>query len=145
MRRYFAYGSNMSRQRLQARTQRVVHHGHAVLDGYVHRFSHHGSDGTAKGNIERVSSGRVEGVVYELSHEQVELLDVYEGGYQMIEVQVRLSQGEALISAYSYTSIRLGFGLLPHSDYYGHYLQGMRENQFTEAYIEIIRKQAGEK
>jgi hypothetical protein len=140
----------MSRARLEARTGTVIHHGRALLGGYLHCFDHKGKDGTAKGNIRivRDTPGQfVQGVLYELSSEQVEILRPYEGGYEVIEVELQLpsspqqSQARAR-TAFTYISVLSTRGLQPLESYVEHYLCGMLENDFPQAYVESIRRQA---
>lgn len=142
MRKYFSYGSNMSRARLQERTGDVIHHGHGLLSGYAHRFDHKGQDGTAKGNIAAAEDGLVHGVVYTLSDAQVDLLRPYEGGYEIIHVELELVQLRERVTAYTYISEVSTLGLAPLDSYVEHYYRGMVENGIPEAYVEIIRRQA---
>jgi hypothetical protein len=132
----------MSRARLEERIGEVVPHGRALLSGYAHRFDHQGSDGTAKGNIIRVAGDVVQGVVYALRAEQVQLLEPYEGGYDVIEVELELVPRPRQVRAYTYTSQVISPGLAPLADYLEHYFCGMLENGFPEAYVERIRRQA---
>lgn len=142
MRNYFAYGSNMSRARLEERVGEVVHQGRALLSGYVHRFDHQGSDGTAKGNIAQAASDVVHGVLYALRDDQVQLLEPYEGGYDVITVELELVLVQRRVRAYTYTSRVIAPGLAPLADYLEHYFSGMLENGIPEAYVERIRRQA---
>lgn len=132
----------MSRSRLQARTGGVVHHGRALLEDFVHCFNHRGKDGTAKGNIKEAMGSIVHGVVYELSDEQVLLLEPYEGGYEVLPVQIELVVARQRISAYTYISERSTEGLQPLVSYVEHYMSGMVENEFPQAYVKSIRRQA---
>ncbi len=119
-----------------------MHHGRALLAGYVHCFDHQGRDGTAKGNIARSAEQTVHGVLYELSDTQVELLQPYEGGYRIIMVELELAPVGRMVSAFTYISERSTSGLSPLASYVDHYLSGMVENDFPEAYVESIRRQA---
>lgn len=132
----------MSRARLQERTGEVVHHGHGLLSGYGHRFDHKGRDGTAKGNIALLNEGIVHGVLYTLSDEQVDLLRPYEGGYEIIHVELELVQLRERVTAYTYISEVSTQGLAPLAAYVEHYYKGMVENGIPEAYVESIRRQA---
>lgn len=143
MRNYFAYGSNMSLARLQERVGEVALRGTAQLAGYVHSFDHRGRDGTAKGNITAASSESMLGVLYGLSDEQVQLLAPYEGGYEMISLELQLVATSSRIDGYSYVSRLSTFGLSPLPAYLEHYYNGMLEHGFPQAYIELIRRQAG--
>jgi cation transport regulator ChaC len=139
---YFAYGSNMSRLRLQARTGAVVHHGRALLQGYRHHFTHRGRDGTGKGNIGRSVGHAVHGVLYELSDHQVRQLASYEGGYEVREVELDLVRPGWRVTAYTYVSEIRTHGLRPLPSYLEHYFSGIAENEIPRAYSEIIRRQA---
>ncbi len=143
MRLYFAYGSNMHRARLEERVGPVAESlGHAVLEGYVHSFSHKGRDGSGKGNIEVATGELVRGVLYRMTTDQVALLDPYEGGYDMAEVQVDSADGKHRFEAYTYIAIKDAEGLLPREFYVAHYLRGMQENGFPQSYIDRICRQA---
>lgn len=74
---YFAYGSNMLRERLEVRVGNVKLVGTTVLNDYTLLFNMRG--GFA--NIQKCLGEKVEGVVYGLTAEQFALLDVYEGYY----------------------------------------------------------------
>ena len=137
MRRYFAYGSNMSRARLEARIDRVRVVGPAVLEDHRHRFSKLGRDGTGKGNIEGHARARVWGVVYELDEAQLRRLAVFEGGYREDTLSVNLPSGEGVVT-HSFRALEVVEGLAPSADYLGHYLQGMREHALPEHYVEAV-------
>lgn len=132
----------MSRARLQGRTGEVVHHGRALLQGYVHCFDHKGRDGTAKGNIALASEGQVHGVLYGLSDQQVELLAPFESGYEIILVDLELGCAGTSLNAYTYISEVSSPGLWPLESYVEHYMRGMLENDFPKEYVQSIRRQA---
>lgn len=140
---YFAYGSNMSRQRLEERTGIVVPHGRALLAGYEHHFSHCGQDGSAKGNIGACLGMQVHGVLYGLKAAQVELLHPYESGYEVIAISVALPGASEAVQAYTYCNPTTHEGLTPLSSYFEHYMRGMLENDFPAHYIARLRKQSG--
>lgn len=137
MPRYFAYGSNMSRARLEARVERVRVVGPAVLEDHRHRFSKLGFDGTGKGNVEDHSRAQVWGVVYELDEAQLRRLAGFEGGYREAQLRVALASGEGLLT-HSFRAHDITEGLAPAPDYLGHYLQGMREHALPEHYVEAV-------
>lgn len=142
MRLYFAFGSNMSRQRLVERVGKVESLGHTTLAGHIHSFSHQGSDGSGKGNIEPAPGALVRGVLYRMQHPQVELLHPYEGGYEMIDVRVRSACGIQEYRAYTYMAPKDADWLLPRDFYVEHYLRGMEENRFPQSYVDFICEQA---
>ncbi|RMH44075.1 MAG: gamma-glutamylcyclotransferase [Deltaproteobacteria bacterium] len=136
---YFAYGSNMSRARLEARVGRVVDLGAARLDGYRHAFAKPGLDGSGKGAILVDPNDHVWGVRYELNARQVAVLDDFEGlgtDYRRATVDVA---GEPAIT---YVQVRVVDGLRPTDDYLQYYLDGMREHGIPEEYVDRIRRQA---
>jgi cation transport regulator ChaC len=139
---YFAYGSNMSRTRIESRIGEIEHHGWATLPDFVHSFSHRGSDGTAKGNVHPRPGEVVHGVLYRLSPEQVEGLHAFEGGYDPVVVEVQRQQDDERIEAYTYLSQRFDPTLVPSAEYLAHYLQGLEENFIPDSYVELIRSQA---
>ncbi len=143
MQLYFSYGSNMSRSRLEERTGAVIVHGPASLTGFRHRFSHRGQDGSAKGNIEAQAGDSVFGVLYALTSGQVEVLHAYEGGYEIVSVEVSLWHKQSVHQAYTYHNPEPSTGLRPLESYLEHYLSGMREHEFPADYIASIRKQSG--
>lgn len=84
---YFAYGSNMYTRDLIARIGQIETVGIDVLLGYSLRFNKISKDGSAKANIQSFS-GAVNGVLYEMTEAQFEVLDVYERGYTRIEIEL---------------------------------------------------------
>jgi len=141
---YFAFGSNMSLARIEARTGKVSCLGAAKLPGFAHRFSHCGDDGSGKGNIARDESTETWGVVYRLSEEQADTLHQYEPGYESIEVSVVVRDSNTPVTAYAYLSGQGCAGLLPSSEYLGHYRRGMAENRLPDSYVLTIEEQAGQ-
>ena len=135
---YFAYGSNMSRARLQARVGVVRALGWASLDHYRHAFDKHGEDGTAKGNIVRAPGETVHGVLFELRFDQLEVLTVVEGGYSGVELSVLRRSTGALCAARSFEALARVDGLAPSPEYLAHYRCGMEEHDLPSAYRAAI-------
>jgi hypothetical protein len=130
--RYFAYGSNMSRSRIEARLGSVVDLGPARCSNRLHRFSKLGLDGTGKGNIEAFVGGLVWGVVYELDVVQLERLVEFESGYRTIELELELGV------AISFEAEQPKLGLTPSREYVEHYVAGIREHGIPEDYLGAI-------
>ena len=63
---YFAYGSNLSRERLRARVPEAVAMGAARLPHWTLCFDKHGRDGSAKASIRRAVGQEVWGAVYRM-------------------------------------------------------------------------------
>ena len=134
---YFAYGSNMSVSRLVRRVGEVRVAGVATLGGFEHCFNKKGSDGTAKGNVETVAEGCVWGVTYDIDHEQLARLDVFESGYRRDTAVVRLSSGLEL-EVICYRAVLLSDELEPTHEYLGHYVAGAREHDIPDTYLRTI-------
>jgi gamma-glutamylcyclotransferase (GGCT)/AIG2-like uncharacterized protein YtfP len=126
---YFAYGSNMSRLRLEHRVGAVHVLGCARLDGHVHRFSKLGRDGTGKGNIEARDAGSVWGALYELEDDQLARLTEFEFGYRHTILAVTLAaESGRLVTASSFTALTVVDALEPTAEYIQHYRIGMAEH-----------------
>ena len=135
---YFAYGSNMSRARLQARVGEVRVLGWASAEHYRHAFDKHGADGTAKGNIVRAPGETVHGVLFELRIDPLEVLTAPEGGSRGVELSVLLRSTDALCAARSFEAIHRVDGLAPSPEYLDHYRRGMEEHDLPSAYRAAI-------
>ena len=145
--RYFAYGSNLSRARIQARLGPVRDLGRAHLPGRVHRFSKRGRDGSGKGNVERAPIGadaRVWGVVYELSDAQFDRLTEFELGYRVVTLELpgapvlatAATRGPMPVS--SFEALTPGPELAPTREYLDHYVTGVREHGIPDDYLDAL-------
>ena len=76
--RYFAYGSNMSLERISKRLGFVKKLKIAKLENFELVFNC-GTDTQSFANIQEKNGSYVEGVIYDLTEEQLMLLDYYEG------------------------------------------------------------------
>ena len=101
---YFAYGSNMLRQRLHARIGTLTELGVVCLARFRLAFSKRGNDGSGKCTL--LAGGAddvVWGVAFELSAQQKLLLDRYEGpAYDIHRVSPTL--GAQRLAAFTYIS-----------------------------------------
>lgn len=142
--RYFAYGSNMLAERLQARcpSARVV--GAAVIrGGYELVFTKRSVDGSGKAALvdaQRDRSARdIYGVVYDIELGERDLLDRCEGdGYlRHDEVTATVLAGAAVISATTYfaNATRIEPGLQPYDWYMALTIAGAKQNALPQAYI----------
>ncbi|MCG8428240.1 MAG: gamma-glutamylcyclotransferase [Chromatiales bacterium] len=136
---YFAYGSNMSEQRLCARIPAAMRVAVGVLSGHQLKFHKQGMDDSAKCNI--WSSGNAEdkvfGVLFEIPDTGKVTLDGYEGpGYQAVMLDIRTEQG--VLSALAYSALKIDAELKPYDWYKEHVLRGARENRLPEQYIQQI-------
>ncbi|MGH0028150.1 MAG: gamma-glutamylcyclotransferase family protein [Myxococcota bacterium] len=100
--RYFAYGSNLSRARLEERVAGVDLQGVAWLEGYRLCWDKRGADGSGKANLLREPGSGVWGVLYTFPAPQILALDAHEPRYLRIDVEVRV--GGARLPAQTYLS-----------------------------------------
>lgn len=84
---YFAYGSNMFQDRLESRVGRVECLGAHTLKGYELTFDT-GTQYECFANV-KPSKDSCEGVIYELTYEQLLQLDWYEGLYTRIKEEYK--------------------------------------------------------
>jgi len=88
----FAYGSNLSRAQMKRRCPNAVFAGKATLHGYRLVFAGHSTTWNgAVATLAKDPQSRVEGVLYRMTREEVELLDAHEGApkvYQRAGVRV---------------------------------------------------------
>ncbi len=139
----FAYGSNMSIRRLQARVPESRFRTVAWLRH--HRLVFHKrsrEDQSAK--CDALHTGNpgdwVLGVVYDIPERDKPILDRIEGlgnGYDEAAIRPQTPEGE-LLEARMYAATDVDASLTPYSWYRAHVLIGARENAFPEAYIERI-------
>lgn len=140
---YFAYGSNMSSRRIQARAPTAAKMNTAVLAG--HRLAFHkisDNDGTAKCDACQTGDATdcVHGVVFTLAEQDKPALDRAEGlgrGYAEKVVQVSLTDGK-VVEAITYYAIRTDPTLKPLDWYKSHVLRGAREHGLPATYIHAI-------
>ncbi|KAF7772232.1 hypothetical protein PCIT_a2262 [Pseudoalteromonas citrea] len=140
----FAFGSNMSSQRLLARLPLAKKVGVAQLPSFELQFSMLSTDGSAKCNIHQSSNkkDKVFGVVYALNEHEQALLDEIEGvRYDRTEVSVQLNSGQC-VSAYCYIANTLITDQLPFDWYVQHVYAGGLEHNFPTYYLARIKEQA---
>lgn len=138
---YFAYGSNMSIRRLQARTPSARVVGIGTLSGHRLAFHKAGSDGSAKCDIMESPADRVIGVLYQIDRDEKLILDRCEGlnrGYAEKIVTLAAESGD-VISASTYYATQLDPGLKPYQWYKRHVLEGAMEAGLPRAYIRQIQ------
>ncbi len=140
---YFAFGSNLSSPRLLARIPQASKYCVATLR--QHRLCWHkaGQDRSGKCDIEFSgnSADQVYGVLYRMTHDETQELDVYEGagiGYERRQVNVTALQG-ASIEAFSYFALDIDRRLQPYHWYKEHVVRGALEHDFPPHYVEHIR------
>lgn len=140
---YFAYGSNMSSLRLQARTPSAEVVGAAQLAKHQLRFHKRSHDGSGK--CDAYETGRahdcVHGVVFRIARDEIPALDKAEGlgvGYEKKQVQL-FNAGSPALVAFTYYAIDVRKGLSPYCWYKEHVLRGAEEHGLPQDYISRLR------
>lgn len=84
---YFAYGSNLSVERLVKRVGKVKHCGTFKISDHKLCFNT-GTQFTSFANIMYSEGDVIEGVIYEMTYGQLRLLDKYEGLYERLFIEL---------------------------------------------------------
>jgi gamma-glutamylcyclotransferase len=142
--KYFAYGSNMLRERLQKRVPGASVIGVASVSGRVLRFRKKSSDGSAKCDLlaTECENDVAWGVLFEIPEGQIAALDDAEGlgkGYGKETVQVCAEGGVTVGSiAYLATPDAITPALQPYDWYHSLVAAGARQNNLPASYVEAI-------
>lgn len=136
---YFAYGSNMSTQRLQARMPSARPIGKALLTRHRLKFHKTGQDGSGKCDIEATNQPDdvIHGVIYEISVHELPALDRAEGlgyGYEKKDIEITDERG-GLVKAFTYYATSIDESLIPFDWYKNHVLVGAQEHGLPQDYI----------
>ena len=139
---YFAYGSNLWKDQMIARTGAIGRAEHvpriAHLENYRLVFQRLTTAGAAFANIVIPGDG-VLGVIYRCSPADLEKLDRYEGGYQRQPITVTDQYGEALSAiAYIIRSAQAANFIKPSAEYLKKIVTGARQHGLPEPYIQAV-------
>jgi cation transport regulator ChaC len=134
---YFAYGSNMSTQRLRERVPESIPIGSAVLNDYIFACNKSSRDGSGKGNIIEKAGGKTWGILYQIPISKLTILDHYEVGYIRIEVVTEF--GNRPTKAITYISTHFT-DELPFDWYMKYVIDGAKEHNLPDAYIIELEK-----
>lgn len=144
---YFAYGSNLLRSQMEARTGPIrtgeVSPRVARLPGYRLAFNMNCGDGQVYANVMQPGDG-VLGVIYRCGPEAMEKLDWYEQGYVRQQAVVTVTVGEELDAIlYVAKPESLCTEGQPSAAYLDKILTGAREQGLDEGYVRGIEALAG--
>lgn len=141
---YFAYGSNISRQRLENRVGKVTVLGKAKLYGYKLIFN--AGEGKANviktGNSKGKNADYVEGVIYELTRIQLKILDFYEGSpvyYNRVVDRIGIHNVHLYIALNQLFCSPENRCLPSDKEYIDHIRKGCVENNFIKT-LKILQK-----
>ena len=123
---YFAFGSNMSAQRMLERLGWSPSRLGAILPDYEMIFNKHSNDG-GKANIMSYPGNIVEGILYSVNEKDLLILDKYEGvaakQYKRHEIEVR-NNNKNSIKAVTYKAFNTGKVSAPTEEYLNYILEG---------------------
>ena len=123
---YFAFGSNMSAQRMHERLGWSPSRSGAILPDYEMTFNKHSNDG-GKANIMSSPGNIVEGILYSVNEEDLLILDKFEGvsskQYKRYEIEVR-DNNKNSIPAVAYKALNTGKLFAPTKEYLNYILEG---------------------
>ncbi len=139
--KYFAYGSNMLRQRLRSRIPSSYPIGIARLPSHRLAWHKEGKDGSGKCDIiaNELDDSSVWGVLFEIAPTEKDQLDKFEGcghGYEDIIISVEFEGQD--IKALTYKATRKNSYFKPFDWYKGLVLAGAKENLLPEDYVKKI-------
>lgn len=141
--RYFAYGSNLLRERLVARCPGVSANERASVPGKRLTFGKLSLlDRSGKGTFENAEGSLLPGVLWSLPEEDLTLLDRIEGvghGYQRIKVEVDLDSGQQC-DAVTYLGTDCDPTLLPFDWYLALVIAGAVQQMLPESHIRLLRE-----
>ena len=134
---YFAYGSNMSTQRMRSRIPSWTLVGPAKLLGKRMLCNKKSRDNSGKANLVDRPGDAVWGVVYELDMAELKKLDRAEGGYERTSLEVWTEEGNPLL-AQVYISNELTRDPVPYEWYKKLLIAGARQHQLPGDYLDYL-------
>lgn len=141
--RYFAYGSNMLRERLVARVSTAEAVAVGVVRDYRLDFAKISVDGSGKGDMVASPGDEVWGMLYAFDADQKADLDRHEGPhYRAQEVVVSTPSGEETAWAYMADPQRRDPSKAPYDWYLALIVAGARQGGLPEAYIQAVEATA---
>ncbi len=123
---YFAFGSNMSAQRMRERLGWSPSRSGVILPDYEMIFNKHSNDG-GKANIMYSPGNLVEGILYSVNEGDLLILDKYEGvatkQYKRHDIEVQNNKKNSF-SAVAYKALNTGKASAPTEEYLNYILKG---------------------
>jgi gamma-glutamylcyclotransferase (GGCT)/AIG2-like uncharacterized protein YtfP len=140
----FAYGSNMSLERLKKRISSATFYKIGKITGHLIKFHKTSKDGSGKTDCFKTSNIEDElwGVIFDIDPSQKENLDKFEGkgkGYEEKLIDVLCDEG--YIKTYIYYATNITESLKPYDWYINHVIIGAKQFNLPEQYIKILVQQ----
>ncbi|MDR1643082.1 MAG: gamma-glutamylcyclotransferase [Clostridiales bacterium] len=141
---YFAYGSNINKTQMEERCPGSKLVGNGAISGY--RLLFRGPYGSAVATVEPFESGTVPVRIWELTPNDVELLDRHEGyPYKYRREEVVAKMRNKTVDGVMYIMNNTGRPLnRPSDEYYGKILDGYREAGFSRAELQYASEYSQE-
>lgn len=140
---YFAYGSNLLKERLQARCPRANWIGRGTIEHYRLTFDKISTDESGKCAFESSPGSDLPGVLWEIDDAERAALDRLEGagrGYEADTVAVVDATGAA-IQAMTYRATKRMNGLQPYDWYWALVAAGARQNSLPHKHLDALNAQ----
>ncbi|MEJ2228520.1 MAG: gamma-glutamylcyclotransferase [Alphaproteobacteria bacterium] len=141
---YFAYGSNMLNERLQARCASAQMVDVAIAPGHELFFLNMGRDDSAKATLipAENTAQQVQGVVFNVERSELAALDWFEGErYNRIDdFQVFTTSGAISAVTYIAPCTSTEPGQQPYDWYLALILAGALQHGFDDAYVSFLRQ-----
>ena len=145
--KYFAYGSNMSLERLHKRVPEAKNIGLLEIRSYTLKFHKKGEDGSAKCDALYTGNDQdsVIGVVFEIPPKGKLILDDIEGpGYDVKTLEVKDDAGK-LLDVFLYVANQIDNSLAPYTWYLHHVVHGALEAKLPNDYVARIKQTSSTK
>jgi len=139
---YFAYGSNLLRERLLDRCPNLRFVGGATMPSHRLTFDKRSKDGSGKCAFEPNDGEDVHGVLWSLPADELDLLDRHEGvgfGYERCTVIVSRTDGNK-VETVTYRATKRQPGLMPYDWYLALVVAGAMQQELPPHYIDQLRE-----
>jgi gamma-glutamylcyclotransferase len=139
----FAYGSNMSLNRLRKRVPSAMKLVNGYIEGYQVKCTKRSTDGSGKATIlvSDQPERKVWGVIFEIEQKEKPRLDKAEGlnnGYNETIIDVKFEAGTCNAQVYIADEDSIDEDLAPYEWYKDFIVSGARENELPKEYIDEL-------
>ena len=141
---YFAYGSNMDRDRMIERGVRILSEKVGFIEGWKLVFNKIATSPSGAGyaNITKEENSKVYGVLYKIENSDLKKLDKYEGcpnHYKRERIPVILHDGKKITAeVYIAQSNKTREGLKPTEEYMKYLINGAKQHNLPSSYIKFL-------